>query len=76
MDDFKSLSLELLKELEKWTGREVAKDLKKRAHEALTLAKTEPLVEALQWIAIVNATESEYQEKAKNALEEWRNSIE
>lgn len=36
-------------------------------------SRAQPLVEALQWIATVNALDREYQAVAKKALKEWKN---
>lgn len=71
MDDFKELTSELLQQLERWTGREIAKDLKERAHRTLERSKADKLVNALEWISKVSATEYEYKQTARNALQEW-----
>lgn len=77
MDNFQELAAELLKELETWTGEDIATDLKEKAHSALISAKARPLVNALEWIASVSAREYEYQRVAQDALNKWRaNNVE
>jgi hypothetical protein len=72
VDNFQELTAELLEELETWTGEGIAADLKEKAHSALIAAKTQPLVNALEWIASVSAREYEYQSIARDALNKWR----
>lgn len=71
MEDFKELTSQLSQELERWTGKEIAKDLKERAHRALEISKADKLVDALEWISKVSATEYQYKQMARNALQEW-----
>ena len=74
MDNFQELTAELLRELETWTAQSIATDLKARAHNSLILAKAQPLVDTLEWIATVSALDYEYQSVARDALYKWRAS--